>query len=87
FKRDCPEFKGKGDYAYVVEGLLDEGYENGEALVVSSWEPEESGTLDSGDSRDGGELGGFRVGCFGGVGEVLQTRWRSWWVYFGGNSV
>ncbi|MCI73665.1 hypothetical protein A2U01_0094929, partial [Trifolium medium] len=51
--------KGKGDSAHVVEGSLDEGYENGEALVVSSWEPEESGALDSGDSRDDGELGDF----------------------------
>ncbi|MCI75556.1 hypothetical protein A2U01_0096825, partial [Trifolium medium] len=35
------------------------GYEHGEALVVSSGEPEESVTHDSGDARDGGELGDF----------------------------
>ncbi|MCI95887.1 hypothetical protein A2U01_0117186, partial [Trifolium medium] len=56
FKRDCPELKGKDDSAHVVE---DEGYEHGEALVVLSWEPEESGTQNSGNARDGGELGDF----------------------------
>ncbi|MCI84215.1 hypothetical protein A2U01_0105491, partial [Trifolium medium] len=61
FKRDCPELKGKGDSAHVVGDSLDEGYEHAEALVVSSWESEESLTLDSGDSRDGGELGDFRL--------------------------
>ncbi|MCI91357.1 hypothetical protein A2U01_0112651, partial [Trifolium medium] len=65
---DCPEWKGKGDSAHVVEGSLDEGYKNGEALVVSSWGPEESGTLDSGDSCDSGELGDFGLGL---VSEVL----------------
>ncbi|MCI66099.1 hypothetical protein A2U01_0087357, partial [Trifolium medium] len=54
FKRDCPELKSKDDFAHVVE---EEGYEHGEALVVSSGEPEESGTRDSADARDGGKLG------------------------------
>ncbi|MCI64672.1 eukaryotic translation initiation factor 3 subunit C, partial [Trifolium medium] len=40
FKRDYPELKGKGDSAHVVDSL-DAGYEIAEALVVSSWEPEE----------------------------------------------
>ncbi|MCI84880.1 hypothetical protein A2U01_0106158, partial [Trifolium medium] len=56
FKRDCPELKGKDDTVHVVE---EEGYEHGEALVVSGGEPEESGTRDFGDARDGGELGDF----------------------------
>ncbi|MCI60604.1 hypothetical protein A2U01_0081860, partial [Trifolium medium] len=59
---------GKGDSAHVVEGSSDEGYENGETLVVSSWEPEESETLDSSDSCDDGELGDFELGL---VSEVL----------------
>ncbi|MCI78086.1 hypothetical protein A2U01_0099356, partial [Trifolium medium] len=36
FKMDCPELKGKDDSGHVVE---EEGYEHGEALVVSSGEP------------------------------------------------
>ncbi|MCI81381.1 hypothetical protein A2U01_0102654, partial [Trifolium medium] len=56
----CPELKGKGDSAHVVEDSSEyESYEHGEALVVSSWEPEESGTHDSGDARGGGELWDF----------------------------
>ncbi|MCI73385.1 hypothetical protein A2U01_0094649, partial [Trifolium medium] len=51
--------------AHVVE---DEGYEHGEALVVSSWKPEESGTRDSGDARDCGELGDFGLS----VSDVLE---------------
>jgi hypothetical protein len=39
----------------------DESYEKAEALVVSSWEPEESETLDSSDSQDMIELWGFRI--------------------------
>ncbi|MCI69195.1 hypothetical protein A2U01_0090456, partial [Trifolium medium] len=50
------ELKGKGDSAHVVEDSLDEGYKHAEALVVSSWEPEESRTQNSSDARDGGEL-------------------------------
>ncbi|MCI47898.1 hypothetical protein A2U01_0069140, partial [Trifolium medium] len=61
FKRDFPELKGKGDFAHVAEDSLDEDYEHAEALVVSSWEPDESGTQNSGDARDGGELGDFRL--------------------------
>ncbi|MCI67932.1 CC-NBS-LRR resistance protein, partial [Trifolium medium] len=39
FKRDCPELKGKGDSAHVVEDSSEyEGYEHREALVVSNWE-------------------------------------------------
>ncbi|MCI53770.1 hypothetical protein A2U01_0075017, partial [Trifolium medium] len=33
FKRDCPEWKGKDDFAHVTE---EKGYEYAEALVVSS---------------------------------------------------
>ncbi|MCI80480.1 acylamino-acid-releasing enzyme, partial [Trifolium medium] len=61
FKRDCPERKGKGDSTHVVEDSLDEGYEHAQTLVVSRWEPEKSGTQNSGDARDGGELGDFRL--------------------------
>ncbi|PNY01745.1 hypothetical protein L195_g025046 [Trifolium pratense] len=50
FKRDCSELKDNNS-AHVVEGSSEyEGYENGEALVVSS-----------DDARDGGELEDFRV--------------------------
>ncbi|MCI74644.1 acylamino-acid-releasing enzyme, partial [Trifolium medium] len=51
FKRDCPKWKGNDDSAHVME---EEGYEHAEALVVSSWEQEESGTQNSSDARDGG---------------------------------
>ncbi|MCI67139.1 acylamino-acid-releasing enzyme, partial [Trifolium medium] len=56
FKRDCLELKDNDESAHVVE---DEGYEHGEALVMSSWEPEESGTQNSDDARDSEELGDF----------------------------
>ncbi|MCI46540.1 acylamino-acid-releasing enzyme, partial [Trifolium medium] len=56
FKRDCPELKGNDNSVHVVEDSLDEGYEKAEALVMSSWEPEECrvmDSMDSGDSHDG----------------------------------
>ncbi|MCI83049.1 hypothetical protein A2U01_0104324, partial [Trifolium medium] len=53
------------DSAHVVE---EEGYEHAEALVVSNWEPEESGTQNSGDARDGGKLGDFGLA----ISEVLE---------------
>ncbi|MCI75771.1 hypothetical protein A2U01_0097040, partial [Trifolium medium] len=53
------------DSAHVVE---EEGYEHGDALVVSSREPEESETRDSGDAHDGGKLGDFGLA----VSEVLE---------------
>ncbi|KAK2410739.1 alpha carbonic anhydrase [Trifolium repens] len=57
FKRDCPELKDKNGSAHVVDGSSgDENYETAEALVVSSWESEESKSLDSGGSRDVLEL-------------------------------
>ncbi|PNX72601.1 hypothetical protein L195_g028494 [Trifolium pratense] len=44
FKRDCPELKDNNS-AHVIEGSSEyEGYEHGEALVVSSREPKESET-------------------------------------------
>ncbi|MCI69408.1 hypothetical protein A2U01_0090670, partial [Trifolium medium] len=46
-----------------------EGYEHGEALVVSSWEPEESLTQNSGDARDGGESWDFGLGVSEGLVE------------------
>ena len=57
FKRDCPELKDKNGSVHVVDGSSgDENYETAEALVVSSWESEESKSLDSGGSRDVLEL-------------------------------
>ncbi|KAK2409141.1 alpha carbonic anhydrase [Trifolium repens] len=57
FKRDCPELKDKNGSVHVVDGSSgDENYETAEALVVSSWESEESETLDSGGSHDVLEL-------------------------------
>ncbi|KAK2367568.1 alpha carbonic anhydrase [Trifolium repens] len=57
FKRDCPELKDKNGSAHVVDGSSgDENYETAEALVVSSWESEESKSLDSGGSHDVLEL-------------------------------
>jgi hypothetical protein len=57
FKRDCPELKDKNGSAHVVDGSSgDENYETAEALVVSSWESEESETLDSVGSHDVLEL-------------------------------
>ncbi|KAK2423619.1 inorganic pyrophosphatase TTM2 [Trifolium repens] len=62
FKMDCPEFKEKNGSVHVGEGLSeDESYKTAEALVESSWEPEESETLDSGDSHDVIELWVFGV--------------------------
>ncbi|MCI81035.1 hypothetical protein A2U01_0102307, partial [Trifolium medium] len=61
-------WKGKGDSAHVVEDSLDEGYEHAQALVVSSWEPEESETQNYSDARDDGELGDFGLGL---ISEVL----------------
>ncbi|MCI42878.1 hypothetical protein A2U01_0064115, partial [Trifolium medium] len=49
-------------------------YEHEEALVVSSWEPEESGTQKSGDARDGGELRDFGLA----VSEVLERSCEQW---------
>ncbi|MCI97006.1 hypothetical protein A2U01_0118306, partial [Trifolium medium] len=46
--------------------------EHGEALVVSSWEPEESGTQNYGDARDSGELEDFGLA----VSEVLERSCR-----------
>ncbi|MCI50298.1 hypothetical protein A2U01_0071542, partial [Trifolium medium] len=57
---------------------MDEGYEIAEALVVSSWEPEEGwvmDSMDSSDSHDGVELGDFGMGLVSGELErscVLQ---------------
>jgi hypothetical protein len=60
FKRDCSELKGNSNSAHVAEGSSEyEGYEHGDALVVSSWEPEESLTQSSGDARDSGESWDF----------------------------
>jgi hypothetical protein len=57
FKRDCPELKDKNGSVHVVDGSSgDENYETAEALVVSSWESEESKSLDSGGSHDVLEL-------------------------------
>ncbi|CAJ2659843.1 unnamed protein product [Trifolium pratense] len=59
FKRDCPELKDNNS-AHVVEGSSEyEGYEYGEALVVSG-----------DDARDGGELGDFGVA----VSEELERE-------------
>ncbi|MCI80523.1 hypothetical protein A2U01_0101794, partial [Trifolium medium] len=65
------ELKDNDNSAHVVDSL-DEGYERAEALVVSSWEPEEvrvMDSMDSGDSHDGVELGNFGLGL---VSEVLE---------------
>ncbi|MCI94618.1 hypothetical protein A2U01_0115916, partial [Trifolium medium] len=65
------ELKDNDNSAHVVDSL-DEGYEIAEALVVSSWEPDEGRVMDStdsGDSHDGEELGDFRMGL---VSEVLE---------------
>ncbi|MCI78520.1 hypothetical protein A2U01_0099790, partial [Trifolium medium] len=43
--------------------------EKAEALVVSSWEPEEGRVMDFGDSHDDMELGDFGVGL---VSEELE---------------
>ncbi|KAK2397311.1 alpha carbonic anhydrase [Trifolium repens] len=62
FKRDCPELKDKNGSVHVGEGSSEEeSYERAEALVVSSWEPEESETIDSGGSHDVMELWYFGV--------------------------
>ncbi|KAK2436724.1 inorganic pyrophosphatase TTM2 [Trifolium repens] len=56
-KRDCPELKDKNESVHIVDGSSgDENYETAEALVVSSWESEESESLDSGGSHDVLEL-------------------------------
>ncbi|MCI10336.1 CC-NBS-LRR resistance protein, partial [Trifolium medium] len=59
FKKDCPELKDNGNSAHVVEGSSEyEGYEHGEALVVST-----------GDARDDGESGDFGLGVSEGLVE------------------
>jgi hypothetical protein len=49
FKRDCSELKDNDGSVHVGEGSLDEGFEDTDALVVSSWEPRRDGSwiLDS----------------------------------------
>ncbi|KAK2442835.1 alpha carbonic anhydrase [Trifolium repens] len=59
YKRDCPELKGNGNSAHVVEDSSEyEGYEHGEALVVSAI-----------DACDGGESGDFGLGVSEGLVE------------------
>ncbi|MCI48519.1 eukaryotic translation initiation factor 3 subunit C, partial [Trifolium medium] len=61
-KRDCPELNDKDndDSVHVGEGSSNEGYEKAEALVVSSWESEESMGMDSVDSGDSHDLSSGR---------------------------